>query len=1049
MSRSTWMVGAFLFVSGACSLVYELAWIRELRLVFGASTSASAAVVACFMGGLGIGGLLVGGRADRADRPLRVYALLEGFTAMVVAVTPLVLSIVRSTYIALGGSRTLGASGATIARLALSAVVLGLPTIAMGGTLPAAAGALKGSGDPDCRRVALLYGLNAAGGATGCLLATFVFFEALGTRGTLWAACLVNATVGGAAWLAAARGPRKRPPHQDAESTLVPSDARPPRTLVLVAAAVTGFVFCLMELVWYRMLSPLLGGSVFTFGLILAVALAGTGLGGVICAGARRAKPASFFWFACVGALGALAVALPRAYGDPIAVLSAILQPVGALGFFAQVAEWGLVTGMVVLPFAIAAGLQFPILISLLGRGDRAAARDVGQTYACNTAGAIAGSLAGGFGLLPGIGAVQCWRLAGALLVALASAALLMDALRRRRGWLASTSVLVALSAAVGALCAPGPTAAWRHSPIGAALVDPELLRTPNAIRAWLSERRRAIDWEVDGRESSIAIDSLNGVSFVVNGKNDGNARGDAATTVLLGLFGAFLHHEPRRSMVIGLGTGASAGWLAAVPTMTRVDVEELEPSVVEVARRSAPVNHDVLSSPKVHIAFGDARETLLTSTAKYDLIASEPSNPYRAGVASLFTREFYLAVGKSLEDDGLFLQWIQGYAVDGRTIRAVYATLASVFPVVESWHLKSDDLLLIGSRRAIDLDGPRLRSRMAEEPFRSAFAVAWRATELEGVLAHYVAGTATARAVAEEEGEALNTDDRNLVEFGFARSSPASANFSVNDVRALARLHGDNVPAVRGGPVNWTAVEEQVVTLLADEGLMIAREGAEETPGLARRIAALNAFQQGDYARTAREWSAQAYEPWGATEVAVVATALSDAGNQDAARYIEAMRAFDQVEADATQARLNFRQGRVEDAMLDLERAYSGYRIDPWPLPTILLRSLSLSMDVVARYPVLAGRMAAALREPFSMLLAEEMRRKVLAFAATREPPGAPCVEANGRFEPNPIWTEDFLASRASCYEATRHPLAAAAKQDLEEFIRLAPRGFSGNPTR
>jgi hypothetical protein len=454
------------------------------------------------------------------------------------------------------------------------------------------------------------------------------------------------------------------------------------------------------------------------------------------------------------------------------------------------------------------------------------------------------------------------------------------------------------------------------------------------------------------------------------------------------------------------------------------------------------------MSNPKVHIILGDARETLLTSRAKYDVIASEPSNPYRAGVASLFTREFYEAAAQRLEEGGIFLQWVQAYEVDAQTVRTVYATLASVFPQVESWHLKSDDLLLVASRNPLDWNVPRLRTRMTEEPFRSAFAFAWRATELEGVLAHYVAGARTARLVAEEERGQISTDDRNRVEFGFARCLAGNADFSVNDVRSEARRQGDDLPPLRGGPVDWRLADEQVIGLLAEEGIPIARRGPEESPGLARRIAALNAFQRNDLPRVVAEWRAQPQEPVAPTEVAIVATALADSGAEAALPYIDAMRSFEPVEADVTLARLRFRQGAVDDAMRALEAGFAGYRTDPWPMPSMMLRALGLSVEMLARYPELAEPMWNALREPFSMRLGDEVRRKVAAYAARMSPPGAPCVEANHAFEPNPVWTEEFLESRARCYDAVKDPLATRARGDVAEFLRLAPSRFPQAPT-
>src|SRR5262249_35184460 len=176
------------------------------------------------------------------------------------------------------------------------------------------------------------------------------------------------------------------------------------------------------------------------------------------------------------------------------------------------------------------------------------------------------------------------------------------------------------------------------------------------------------------------------------------------------------------------------------VPTMERVDVVELEPAILEVARQCAPVNQDVLANPKVHVEVGDAREVVGTTRAKYDLIFSEPSNPYRAGIASLFTREFYQAASSRLGEDGLFVQWLQAYNVDAQTIRTIYATLSAVFPEVETWITEESDLLLIAGKRPLTYDVARLRARMGEEPWKTALSRGWRTDDVEAVFARYVA---------------------------------------------------------------------------------------------------------------------------------------------------------------------------------------------------------------------------------------------------------------------------------------------------------------------
>src|SRR5688572_5651308 len=191
----TWLVAALLFGSGFCALVYQVGWLRDFRLIFGASTAASAAVLAIFIGGLGLGGLLLGPRADRHPRPLILYAQLEMLVAASAAATPFLLAVVRSIYLDSGGSTALGSTVATIARVALSAAVLAIPTIAMGGTLPAAARAATRDSDVRRQDVAAVYALNTLGAVAGCVVATFWLLEVLGTRSTIWAAAAINAAV--------------------------------------------------------------------------------------------------------------------------------------------------------------------------------------------------------------------------------------------------------------------------------------------------------------------------------------------------------------------------------------------------------------------------------------------------------------------------------------------------------------------------------------------------------------------------------------------------------------------------------------------------------------------------------------------------------------------------------------------------------------------------------------------------------------------------------------------------------------------------------------
>src|SRR5947207_2517879 len=251
MRGRTWTVGLLLFGSGFCALVYQIGWFREFRLIFGASTAASAAVLAIFIGGLGVGSLLLGPRADRQPRPLLFYSNLEATIAICAALSPLLLSLVRTVYIASGGSARLGMTAATIGRLALSALVLAVPTLAMGGTLPAAARAVTRARDMRRQDVASLYALNTIGAVAGSMIATFWLLELFGTRRTMWLAAGINLLVAVAArqvdrgWSAQP----DRPARADLADPPDLPDAPALPTFALIASATVGFAFFLLELI--------------------------------------------------------------------------------------------------------------------------------------------------------------------------------------------------------------------------------------------------------------------------------------------------------------------------------------------------------------------------------------------------------------------------------------------------------------------------------------------------------------------------------------------------------------------------------------------------------------------------------------------------------------------------------------------------------------------------------------------------------------------------------------------------------------------------------
>lgn len=1063
MYSDLFKVACLLFGSGMCALIYQTAWTRELRLIFGASTPASAAVLAIFLGGLGAGGVLIGRRAESHPRPLALYARLEFLIAASAAFTPLLLWLVRALYVAVGGSVSLGLAGGTVVRLLLSAIVLSVPTILMGGTLPAAAKAVEHARDLGRSNLAALYGLNTLGAVLGTVLSTFVLLEQAGNRLTLWLACAVNAAVAYAAlelsksevWASEAPAAQPAGSAEPTADTPTADTPLPPVWFVLIAAALAGLVFLQMELVWYRMLSPILGGSTFTFGLILSVALLGIGLGGAGYALWGQRHPPSLQGLAILCLLEALFVIIPYALGDRLALLALLLRNLGTLGFFTHVLGWFLVASVVVLPASFVSGWQFPVLIALLGRGRKDVGRHVGQAYAFNTAGSIVGSLFGGFGLLPLLSAPGAWRLSAGLLCALGIAACgLAWYLSGRRSqdpkapaerlWVVPPAVVCTV-AILALLRAPGPTAVWRHSSIGVGLANVGSM-SPNERRSFTNMRRHAVLWEKDGVESSVALATDNsGMAFIVNGKADGSARGDAATQVMLGLIGGILHPNPQRSAVIGLGVGSTAGWLGSIPSMQRVDVAEIEPNILRIAKDCTAVNQNVLENPKVHIFIGDGRELLATTRERYDLVVSEPSNPYRAGIANLYTHDFYRSALGKLAEDGIFLQWVQTYDVDNSTVHTLYATMASVFPSVETWTTQEGDLVLVGTRQLIRYDVPSLRARIQTEPLKSALARVWRVTNLEGVLSHFVARDSLARALAKSYREPLNSDDRTLVEFGFARSlsGGSGAQFSMDELRTIAHERKEDVPELSGGVIELPLLDSQRVALYS------ANESSAPvlpffTPDQRQRAGAQQAFQDGNLPIALRIWRQSAREPSDLAELTLVAEALAELKDDAALPYIERIRGYLPGEADAVLARLLLRKGQIPEAAKALEASFRAYQSDPWPAYKVMRRALFLAIEMSRIAPELAPRFLEILKTPFSVGMMRQQRESTLIALSEQLGFGPHCVDIAKSLEPDVPWQQPVLVWRLNCYRLNGSPLAAQALDDLNQFLKQEPKTFS-----
>lgn len=736
MSRPAPLAVLALFVASGCAaLVYQVVWLEQLGLAIGSSALSLGVLLATFLGGLGAGSLLAA-RLPGTDRPLRRYALLELLTAALGLATLLAIPLLGGLYTAWAG--TFGFA----LRLAVAALALLPATVVMGATLPVLAPWLRSA-----HRIGLCYAANAAGGAAGSLLAGFYLLRVHDAYVATTVAVALNLLAALVATLLAAREPAVA-----RETVPAPGGLERSATMVYVVAALSGFTALAAEVLWTRQLALLFGGTVYTFALILAVFLVGLALGSAAGAAlgqryAPRAALAACQWLLCA-AVAAGAYALARSL--PFWPLDVTLATAGDV----QLGLDLLRACAVALPAALLWGASFPLaLAALIAETGAPRQRLVAQLYAANTAGAIAGALLTTFVLVVTLGSRGTQQV---MIVASAAAGwlLLLGTPRRSRGLAAAKPELAALVGAAFALAVPA--------------LPPALVAYGRFLPT------RGADANVvyvgEGLTSSIAV--VQEPSGLLTYHNAGKTQAstypeDLRLQRMLGHLGTLLAQRPKSVLVVGLGAGITAGAVSLDPAVERVVVAEIEPLVPQAAARYfATPNFGVVTNPKVEIRIDDGRHLLATTAERFDVITSDPLDPWVKGAAALYTREFWELARARLNDGGVVTVFVQLYESTPDAVRSEIATFLDVFPqglvFANTVQGMGYDVVLVGRADTQPIDITRLERRLARADY-ARVAAALRAVGFDSALD--LLGTYTASAASLQgwlDGAARNTD-RNL----------------------------------------------------------------------------------------------------------------------------------------------------------------------------------------------------------------------------------------------------------------------------------------------
>jgi spermidine synthase len=741
-------------LSGAISLIYEVAWMRLLALFLGSDVRAATVVLGVFMSGLALGGAIASAALPRLRRPIVVYGLLELAIGISAAAIPVLLDTGEENYRALYAAHAESAPWLfDSVRLGIAAAVLLVPTIAMGATLPLLIQHLGRDAGNRGRTAATLYAINVSGALIGTLVAEFLLMPLLGLSRTMTVAVVLNLLIGGCALVlgrTGATGAKRPAPALPAEPRAARPTTAPADHAVLVAMALSGMAALALEIVWMRILVQTFSGTVHAFAIMLVCFLAGIGYGSRTAATRvdRSPQPIATLGLLLLGL--STAVCLLAAFESVAAAmfagllwrLNAVMQ--GNFAAASILAQFTVAGACIAAP-TVMLGATFPYAVRALG--SMSSGRAAGRVYAANTAGATAGCLLAGFVLLPQLG-TRLSLLATAVIFA--SAGLLVSVVARQAPphWLGGriAAAVTAAAAAAVAIALPARTVAnygMQRS------TSPEII------------------YHGDGIAHSIHLvrNDAGAISLMING----NVEADTSLVqrrhlVLKAYLPLLLHHDPRQTAVVGLGLGFTLRAMAHFPGVDRVRLIELSPEIVAAHERLKAITGDILAHPKVALKVDDARQFMMGTAESFDLISTDPIHPRITGVGYLYTREYFETMKKRLRPGGVVVQWMPMYHISPRSFDVAFRTFAQVFPNSTFWYLRGHGLF-VATTDATTLDCDRI-GRAFDDPAVRADLLAIGIDSPARLFAHLLMDRPHVDAYLAATTGGINTDDNADLEY-------------------------------------------------------------------------------------------------------------------------------------------------------------------------------------------------------------------------------------------------------------------------------------------
>lgn len=681
-----------LFVSGAAALVYQVLWIKQLSLVVGVEVYAITTGISAFFAGLALGGLLFGRWADRLQQPVLLYAGLEVLVAMLGVGATFAMSLAAQPFAWL--EQQIG-----LLAWVLPFTLVGLPALLMGGTLPVLVRSLASDPQQLGKAGGHLYAANTAGAIVGTLLAAFVLIATLGVRGSALAAAMLNLlAAAGALWFQRQRPlPVETPTRHQADKA--------PDRLALWLYSIAGGVALGYEVVWSQSIVQFMSTRTYAFAVVLATYLTGLFLGSALLARRvdRLRDPWGVFGLLIAGA-GLIALLEIALLGRWLVLAQSVVEAwvlsLGASELAGMCARFAVAALSIVFVPTVLLGAAFPVALRL-SVGREHVGRNVGEVVAFNTLGGIIGVMLCGFVLIPLLGLVRTLGL-----LAIIAAGISYFAVRKGHG--------VKKGRRQGVIA------------VGLLAVAVALLTPVNKLASLLPGARNAsLAFYEEGRGGTVAVVTQGKGQkafqrlYIQGVSNTGDAMPSLRYMRVQALLPLLIHNaEPRSALVIGFGTGITAGALTRYPGLEHRVVAELLPSVV----KAAPLfkgNFDAAADPSIDVRLRDGRQELLRNTQRYDLITLEPPPPSATGVVNLYSRDFYQLAASRLQKQGLVAQWLPLPTQNIDDSRSLVRSFLDAFPYATLWTSEFHEMLMVGSLEPIELDVGKISQRFQQDSVR------------------------------------------------------------------------------------------------------------------------------------------------------------------------------------------------------------------------------------------------------------------------------------------------------------------------------------------